>query len=100
MPQCTVGQIPTVCADEDSLENLVCCPITDDGECGVDANRGQCVDFNLNGHRMDTTDVRANWPHYFTRVSYVVYITAKLNNRQLLRLTTHMIRGLYVSRRS
>ena len=84
MPQCTVGQIPTACADEDSLENLRCCPeTTDDGVCGEDANRGEqggeCVQLNLDGHRMDTTDVRANWPHYFTYVSYtctlaIIYI--------------------------
>ena len=74
MPKYTVGQIPTVCADEDSLENLRCCPTTDDGVCGADANRGQCGQLNNNGyvHRMDTTDVRANWPHYFTHVSHVV----------------------------
>ena len=50
------------------------CPTTDDGVCGEDANRGQCVQLDNNGyvHRMDTTAVRANWPHYFTHVSHVV----------------------------
>ena len=72
MPQCAVGQIPTACADEDSLENLRCCPTTDDGVCGEDANRGECVQLNLDGHRTDTTDVCANWPHYFTHVSILI----------------------------
>ena len=40
IPQCTVGQIPTACADDDSLKNLRCCPTTVDGMCGQDANRG------------------------------------------------------------
>ena len=62
MPQYTFGQIPTVCADEDSLENLRCCPTTDDGVCGEDANRGQCVQLNIDGYSTNTTDVRANWP--------------------------------------
>ena len=78
MPQCTVGQIPTVCADEDSLENLRCCPTTDDGVCGEDASRGECVQLNLDGYSTNTTDVRGNWPHYFTHVScgymYKVYL--------------------------
>ena len=71
MPQCTVGQIPTVCADEDSLENLRCCPTTDDSVCGENANRGQCVQLNIDayGYDINSTDVRANWPHYFTHVS-------------------------------
>ena len=69
MPQCTVGQIPTACADEDSLENLRCCPTTDDGVCGGDANHGQCVQLNIDGYSRDTTNVRDNWPHFYTHVS-------------------------------
>ena len=70
IPQCTVGQIPTACADNDSLENLRCCPTTADGVCGENANRGQCVDLIIDGYSRNTTDVRANWPHYFTQVSF------------------------------
>ena len=70
MPQCTVGQVPTACADDDSLENLQCCPTTADGVCGADANRGQCAELNIDGYSETTTDVRANWPHYFTQVSF------------------------------
>ena len=70
IPQCTVGQIPTACADDDSLENLRCCPTTADGVCGQDANRGQCVQLNINGYTRDTTNARDNWPHYFTHVSF------------------------------
>ena len=36
--QCTVSQVPTACADDESLENLQCCPTTADGVCGEDAN--------------------------------------------------------------
>ena len=36
-----LGQIPTACADDDSLENLQCCPAAIDGVCGENANRGQ-----------------------------------------------------------
>ena len=71
IPQCTVGQIPTACADNDSLENLRCCPTTADGVCGVDVNRGYCSELNIDGYNRDTTDVRANWPHYFTQVSCI-----------------------------
>ena len=70
------GQIPTVCADDESLENLRCCPnTTSDGVCGEDANRGQCVELNIDGYSRDTTDVRGNWPHYFTQVSFVYIIS-------------------------
>ena len=70
IPQCTVGQIPTACADNDSLENLQCCPTTADGVCGVDANRGYCSELNIDGYSTDTTNVRENWPHYFAHVSF------------------------------
>ena len=70
MPQCAFGQIPTACADDESLENLRCCPTTSDGVCGEDANRGQCVQLSIDGYSTNTTDVRGNWPHYFTQVSY------------------------------
>ena len=70
IPQCIVGQIPTACADDDSLENLRCSPTTADGECGVEANRGQCSELIIDGYSRNTTDVRANWPHYFTKVSF------------------------------
>ena len=71
IPKCTVGQIPTACADDDSLENLRCCPTTADGVCGENANRGQCVELNIDGYNNDTTNARDNWPHYYTHVSFV-----------------------------
>ena len=72
IPQCTVGQIPTACADDDSLENLRCCPITVDGVCGENANRGQCVPLNIDGYSTNTTNVRDNWPHFYTHVSCTI----------------------------
>jgi len=70
IPQYTVGQIPTACADDDSLENLRCCPTTVDGVCGENANRGQCVSLNITGYSLNTTNVRDNWPHFYTHVSH------------------------------
>ena len=67
LPQFAIAQIPTVCTDQESLENLVCCPITEDGVCGANANRGQCVSLNLPNYSRETSDVRRNWPHYFTQ---------------------------------
>ena len=63
-----MAQIPTVCADSYSLKNLTCCPSTAHGECGEDAGRGACVELNFAGHSNETSDVRVNWPHYYTRV--------------------------------
>ena len=71
IPQCALGQIPSACADDESLENLRCCPTTANGVCGEDANRGECVELNIDGYSRDTTDVRANWPHYYTQVSNI-----------------------------
>ena len=71
IPQSAFGQIPTACTDVESLENLQCCPATSDGVCGEDANRGECVELNIEGYRRDTTNARDNWPHYFTNVSSV-----------------------------
>ena len=70
IPQYTVGQIPTACADDDSLKNSRCCPTTVDGMCGQDANRGQCIQLKIDGYTRETTNVRDNWPHYFTHVSF------------------------------
>ncbi len=62
------AQIPAACADATSLQNLECCPATEDGVCGVDANRGECAQLDLpSGYSMETSDVRRNWPHYYTR---------------------------------
>ena len=69
IPQCTFGQIPTACANNESLENLRCCPTTSDGVCGENAGRGECAELSIEGYSRDTTDVRNNWPHYFTQVS-------------------------------
>ena len=63
------GQIPTACSDVKYLEKLECCPATDDGVCGQDAGRGQCTELSLPGYNKRGTDVRRNWPHYFTKVS-------------------------------
>ena len=68
LSQGVVAQIPTTCADRQSLERMTCCPITADGVCGEDAGRGECAAVNFDGHSNDTTDVRVNWPHYYTRI--------------------------------
>lgn len=62
------AQIPAACSDRESLEQMTCCPVTEHGVCGEQASRGDCVAVNFNRHRNDTTNVRANWPHYYTRV--------------------------------
>lgn len=64
----TVAQIPTACADAQSLETLTCCPTTADGVCGIDALRGACIQLDLPGYSHESSDVRVNWPHYFTQV--------------------------------
>ena len=68
LSQRSAAQIPRACADRQSLEQMTCCPVTDDGVCGEDAERGECDAVNFERHRNDTTDVRVNWPHYYTRV--------------------------------
>ncbi len=60
------AQIPRACTDEASLRDLTCCPTTSNGVCGAVAGRGACMDLQL-PHSNTTTDVRRNWPHYFTR---------------------------------
>ena len=67
-PSFTSAQIPTVCSDAESLENLRCCPTTAGGVCGVDSGRGQCVQVDVDGYSAESSDVRANWPHYYTQV--------------------------------
>ena len=62
------AQIPTACADAESLSNLRCCPTTPEGVCGADANRGACVTLDREGFSTETTDVRLNWPHFYTQV--------------------------------
>ena len=68
LSQVVLAQIPTACADRRSLEDMTCCPATADGVCGEDAGRGQCAAVNFARHSTQTTNVRANWPHYYTRV--------------------------------
>ena len=63
-------QIPTVCSDTSSLQTLTCCPATSDGVCGTDAGRGTCGPVNLPGYSTETSDVRENWPHYFTHICF------------------------------
>ena len=64
------AQIPAVCATDASFRGRVCCPIPVDsgGPCGSNLSlpRGECV--GLLGVANDTTDVRYNWPHFYTRV--------------------------------
>lgn len=62
------AQIPTVCTDQNSLVNSVCCPVTADGVCGEDANRGTCISLNFPNYNATTSDVRVNWPHYYTQI--------------------------------
>ena len=68
LSQRSAAQIPRACADRQSLEQMACCPVTDDGVCGEDAERGECGAVNFERYRNDTTDVRVNWPHYYTHV--------------------------------
>ena len=62
------AQIPTVCTDAESLTSLTCCPVTADGICGEDAGRGACVPLVFENYDNETSNVRKNWPHYFTQV--------------------------------
>ena len=58
------SQIPAACTDEVSLRSLTCCP----NQCGASEGRGQCADLDLPAnYSLNSTDVRYNWPHYFTR---------------------------------
>ena len=61
-----VSQIPRACTDSSSLGNMICCPSTAEGTCGSNAGRGECVSLQFS-HNAGTTDVRNNWPHYFTQ---------------------------------
>ena len=68
VPAPLLAQIPTACANVQSLESLMCCPTSVDGVCGEDAGRGSCEKINLDQYSKETTNVRVNWPHYYTRV--------------------------------
>ena len=68
MIQSASSQIPATCSDARSLENSICCPDTGEGVCGQDSGRGLCVPLNQPGYSTESTDVRRNWPHYFTQV--------------------------------
>ena len=57
------AQIPADCTDAESLRTLTCCPNT----CGEADGRGICANIDHPAHNMTTPNVRANWPHYFTR---------------------------------
>ena len=60
----TLSQIPTVCTDTESLSQLTCCP----DDCGAVSGRGECADIELPAnYSLTSTNVRDNWPHYFTR---------------------------------
>lgn len=64
----TDAQIPTVCTDQASLENSMCCPNTTDGVCGADANRGACMPIEIPNYDSNSSNVRENWPHYYTQI--------------------------------
>ena len=66
----TGAQIPTVCADQTSLENLTCCPNTTNGVCGEDSDRGACMTLDFPEHDLESSDVRENWPHYYTQICH------------------------------
>ena len=68
LPILTHTQIPAVCSDPDSLRDSICCPDTTDGICGSDAGRGQCVSLSLTDYDPSSSDVRENWPHYYTQM--------------------------------
>lgn len=72
LTHCTYGQIPTVCTDKNSLENLRCCPTTEYGVCGENANHGRCAKLKFDRYSRNTTNVRVNWPHYYTHVSFML----------------------------
>ena len=58
------SQIPAACTDAESLRSLTCCP----NQCGANEGRGECAVLDLpTNYSMTSTDVRENWPHYFTR---------------------------------
>ena len=42
--------------------------MTKDGVCGEDANRGSCMPIDFEGYSSETSNVRVNWPHYYTRM--------------------------------
>lgn len=68
LAQISRALIPTACTDANSLENLICCPTTEDGVCGVDANRGSCMSLDIAAYDNETSNVRENWPHYYTQI--------------------------------
>ena len=68
LSQVVLSQIPTACADGHSLEEMMCCPLTANGVCGEDTGRGVCTAVNFPRHSNRTTNVRVNWPHYYTHV--------------------------------
>ena len=58
------SQIPVACTDAERLRTLTCCP----SQCGANEGYGECADLDLPpNYSMTSTDVRENWPHYFTR---------------------------------
>ena len=64
LPKEGSSQIPTVCSTASHLTNMTCCP----DDCGQAEGHGQCEDIPLpSTFSMASTDVRHNWPHYFTR---------------------------------
>ena len=68
LPSVTHAQIPTVCSDADSLKYSICCPLTTQGICGSRTGRGQCVSLSLSDYDPSSSDVRENWPHYYTQM--------------------------------
>lgn len=75
LPLSTHSQIPASCADRNSISTKTCCPVpqitgvSDPGPCGKNLGRGECRLIDEAEDLSDsTTDVRRNWPHFFTRV--------------------------------
>ena len=64
-PQAARSQIPVVCSDNESLQNMECCP----DNCNQDKGHGRCTSIQLQStYNMTSSRVRDNWPHYYNRV--------------------------------
>ena len=78
MSQVGEAQIPMACTETNSLEDITCCPVTVDRVCSENAGRGVCAAVNFARHSTQTTDVRANWLHYYRFASAVATLVATI----------------------
>jgi hypothetical protein len=64
MFQPSIGQFPTACMDDTSLQTRTCCP----NSCG--GSRGTCTNISIATPtgQYDNRTVRDNWPYYYTNV--------------------------------